>query len=67
MVCILDSTVTPNTQSAVLETGGFPSLCQTKSKLMCIFQYSLATFTFIFFWGGGGGGGGRGGRFYFYL
>jgi len=48
MVCILDSTVTPNTQGAVLETGGFPSSCQTKSGLMCIFQYSIATFTFIF-------------------
>jgi hypothetical protein len=33
MVCILDSTVMPNTQSAVLETGGFPSSCQTKSGL----------------------------------
>lgn len=48
MVCILDSTVTPNTQAAVLETGGFPSSCQRKSGLMYIFQYSLATFTFIF-------------------
>jgi len=59
MVCILDSTVTPNTQGVVLETGGFPSSCQTKSEFMCIFQYSLATFTFIF--------GGRGGRFFFLL
>jgi len=48
MVCILDSTVMPNTQNAVLENGGFPSSCRTKSGLMCIFQYSLATFTFIF-------------------
>jgi len=29
-------------------TGGFPTSCQTKSELMRIFQYSLATFTFIF-------------------
>jgi hypothetical protein len=48
MVCILDSRDTPHTQSAVLGTGGFPSSCQTKSRLMYIFQYSLATFTFIF-------------------
>jgi len=48
MVCILDRTVTPNTQGAVLETGGFPNSCQAKSELMCIFQYSLATFTSIF-------------------
>jgi hypothetical protein len=38
----------PNTQCAVLETDGFPSSCQTKYGLMCIFQYSIATFTFIF-------------------
>jgi hypothetical protein len=53
MVCILDSTVMPDTQNAVLKTGGFPSQWETKSELMYVFQYSLATFTFIF-WGEGG-------------
>jgi hypothetical protein len=53
MVRILDSTVTPNTQSAVLETGRFPGSFQTKSGLICIFQYSVATFTYIFLGEGG--------------